>query len=74
MTSLTPNQRAWRRFHKNRPANVSACFLVMVVLLVLIWPFVSPHDPNALSDNQFQPPSARYWFGTDVHGRDLFSR
>lgn len=46
----------------------------MVMLLVLIWPFVSPHDPNALSDNQFQPPSARYWFGTDVHGRDLFSR
>lgn len=46
----------------------------MVVLLVVVWPFISPHDPNALSDNQFQPPSARYWFGTDVHGRDLFSR
>lgn len=72
--TLSPNQRAWRRFFKNRPAKISACFLVLVVLLVLVWPFVSPHDPNALSDNQFQPPSANHWFGTDVHGRDLFSR
>jgi len=69
-----PNQRAWERFHQNRPATMSACFLAAIVLLVTIWPFVSPHDPNALSDNQFQPPSTLHWFGTDVHGRDLFSR
>jgi len=71
---LSPNQRAWQRFRRNRPARFSAWFLAAVVLLVLSWPLVSPHDPNALSDNQFQPPSARHWFGTDVHGRDLFSR
>jgi peptide/nickel transport system permease protein/oligopeptide transport system permease protein len=70
----SPNQRAWQRFRRNRPAKISAWFLAAVVFLVLIWPVVSPHDPNALSDNQFQPPSARNWFGTDVHGRDLFSR
>ncbi len=74
MNEASPNQRAWRRFLKNRPARFSAGFLALVVLLVLLWPFVSPHDPNALSDNQFQPPSAQHWFGTDVHGRDLFAR
>jgi peptide/nickel transport system permease protein/oligopeptide transport system permease protein len=30
--------------------------------------------PEQLSDDQFQPPSLKHWFGTDVHGRDLFSR
>ena len=70
----SPNERAWRRFRRNRLARISAWFLAGVVLLVLLWPLVSPHNPDALSDNQFQPPSAKHWFGTDVHGRDLFTR
>jgi len=74
MTSLTPNQRAWQRFHRNRLARLSAWFLAAVVLVVLIWPLISPHDPDALSDDQFQPPSLQHWFGTDVHGRDVFTR
>ena len=46
----------------------------MLVVVVLLWPLVSPHNPDALSDNQFQPPSGQHLFGTDVHGRDVFSR
>lgn len=86
---LTPNQRAWRRFRRNRAAVWSAWFLTALALLVVAWPlalklaplagpqgaeFARLHDPNRVSDDQFQPPNARYWFGTDVHGRDLFSR
>jgi peptide/nickel transport system permease protein/oligopeptide transport system permease protein len=74
MNSLTPNQRAWQRFRRNRPARISAWFLAGVVLLVLIWPLVSPQNPDALSEDQFQQPSAKHWFGTDVHGRDVFTR
>jgi peptide/nickel transport system permease protein/oligopeptide transport system permease protein len=36
--------------------------------------FAAAHRPDTLSDNQFQPPTAQHWFGTDVHGRDLFAR
>lgn len=70
----TPNQRAWQRFHRNRLARFSAWFLAAVIVIVLIWPLVSPHNPDALSDDQFQTPSLRHWFGTDVHGRDVFTR
>jgi len=86
---LSPNQRAWRRFRKNRPAIASAWFLALLIVVIVTWPvslklanlagadgkaWAQTHNPEQLSDEAFQPPSARYWFGTDVHGRDVFSR
>jgi len=83
---LSPNQRAWRRFRRNRLAMASASVLAFLVAAILIWPLLSrpqiapllppamTHPPNAISDAQFQPPGAPHWFGTDVHGRDLLSR
>ncbi len=39
------------------------------------WPYLVPHDPEALaSDVTLAPPSLAYWFGTDDLGRDVFSR
>src|SRR5690606_20633299 len=71
---LSPNQRAWRRFWRNRPARISAWYSLILIACVAVWPLVSPHQPDRLSEAQFQPPSARHWFGTDVHGRDVFTR
>lgn len=80
---LSPGQRAWRRFRKNRPAVASAWFLALLLAVIVIWPvvlkfagvdFVKVHGPDALSNAQFQPPTAQHWFGTDMHGRDVFSR
>jgi len=71
---LTPNQRAWRRFVRNKPAVFSTIFLGLLVALVLIWPVLTSYSWNAISDAQFHPPSAKHWFGTDVHGRDLLTR
>src|SRR5260370_21143519 len=89
LQSLRPNQRAWRRFQRNRPAIISAWLLALIVLVVIAWPvalkiasfagqkgvaFSQNYQPDKLSDDQFLPPSAKHWFGTDVHGRDLLSR
>ena len=41
--ALTPDQRAWLRFRRNRPAVVSAAFLLLMVVLALLVPAVSPH-------------------------------
>ncbi|HTA94553.1 MAG TPA: ABC transporter permease [Verrucomicrobiae bacterium] len=80
---ISPSQNAWRRFKKNRAAVVSACFLIFLIVAVLVWPvilkisgatFAQLHNPNELSDAQFASPDAQHWFGTDLHGRDVFSR
>lgn len=72
--ALSPNQRAWRRMRRNRPAVVSAVFLALVVLAAIAGPWVLPFDPSANGELQFAPPGATHWCGTDIHGRDLLAR
>lgn len=84
--NLSPNQRAWLRFKKNKPAVIGAVFVLVIVLLAIIWPLFSnpriaaylpealTHAQETVSDAQFQPPSAKHWMGTDIHGRDLLTR
>jgi peptide/nickel transport system permease protein/oligopeptide transport system permease protein len=80
---LSPAQRAGDRFKKNRVAVWSACYLALLLLVIVAWPvllkvtggdFAKQHNPDQLSDAQFMPPNMQHWFGTDVHGRDVFSR
>jgi oligopeptide transport system permease protein len=80
---ISPEKRAWQRFRKNRTAVWAAWFLGFLLLAIIAWPvilkisgaaFAQLHDPDQLSDAQFAPPSTQHWFGTDLHGRDLFSR
>jgi peptide/nickel transport system permease protein/oligopeptide transport system permease protein len=53
---------------------VSAAFLGLVLLLALAAPLFS--DGRAAHDaaEPFAKPSAAHWFGTDIHGRDVFAR
>ena len=80
---LSPGQHAWRRFKKNRPAVWSTIYLIVLTLTFVFWPllltiiggdFGRSHAPDQLSNLQFGAPSVHHWFGTDVHGRDVFSR
>lgn len=48
---------------------------VIVLLLTIMGPFVSPFDPQAIDlAGRLQAPGAAHWFGTDELGRDLFAR
>jgi oligopeptide transport system permease protein len=83
---LSPNQQAWRRFRRNKPAIISSLFVALLLLVVLLWPLwrmprltallppALTFSPLQLSDAAFSGPSAVHWLGTDANGRDILSR
>ncbi|MCK9909138.1 ABC transporter permease [Microbacteriaceae bacterium K1510] len=51
-----------------------ALFL-FIALCALLGPYIAPYDPLASDTSAtLQPPSLTHWFGTDLLGRDIFSR
>jgi ABC-type dipeptide/oligopeptide/nickel transport system permease subunit len=66
---------AIRRFRRHRAAVVGAAMLVATALVAVLAPVVAPYPAEGLDlANALQPPSAGHFFGTDVVGRDVFSR
>ncbi|MDB6155594.1 MAG: peptide/nickel transport system permease protein/oligopeptide transport system permease protein, partial [Chthoniobacteraceae bacterium] len=48
--------------------------LAIIVLFTLFAPALFHTDPHSTSGLQYAPPSGKHFFGTDVNGRDMFSR
>ena len=47
----------------------------IMILIALLAPFLGTKDPTALAPaRRTREPSAMYWFGTDMLGRDVYSR
>jgi oligopeptide transport system permease protein len=66
---------AWYRYKRNRAALVAGAVFVALVLFCLIWPIVSPHDPNdVVFADARQGPSLEHPLGTDTFGRDVLTR
>jgi peptide/nickel transport system permease protein len=64
-----------RQLRRNPAFVVGAVILGVWIICALIGDLVVPHDPalvDILSTNN--GPSSEHWFGTDVVGRDVFSR
>jgi peptide/nickel transport system permease protein len=65
----------FKRFAKNKLSFIGACSVLLLLLVALFSPFISPHDPTAIDvHNILSPPSKDHIFGTDELGRDVFSR
>ncbi|MEN6565751.1 MAG: ABC transporter permease [Veillonellales bacterium] len=68
-------QDAWRRLKTNTMAMIGGGLIIIIALLALGGPLLSPYS---YSEQQLeaanQPPSAAHWFGTDNLGRDLLTR
>lgn len=68
-------QDAWTRLRKNRMAMAGLVFLVLILLLCVLAPWLSPYgyeEQNLRLGSV--PPSAEHWLGTDTFGRDLLTR
>ena len=69
------NQKTLNRFFKNRLAVIGLVLLLLLVFVAVLAEVISPYDPIKLDLQAIsQAPSAKYWFGTDNLGRDIFSR
>jgi peptide/nickel transport system permease protein len=63
----------WLRTHKTLV--VSSTVFTAALLFALVPGLFTHYDPIAIDNSQkLLPPSAEHWFGTDLLGRDLFSR
>lgn len=70
-----PAAQFWRRFRRNRVAVVALGFLLVVVVISILAPWIAPHDhPSQDLRNVLKSPRRDHWFGTDDLGRDLLSR
>ena len=61
---------AWKRLKKNKMAVAGGITVILLVLACFIGPFIV----KAIWGYDYQAPSTAHWFGTDYHGRDLFTR
>ncbi len=70
--------RAWYRFRRNRLSVVGLVLVLGFVAVAVLAPWITPYPQHAGAFVDFahrtRPPSATYWFGTDLVGRDIFTR
>jgi peptide/nickel transport system permease protein len=60
---------------ENPVTGLSFALFMVIALCALIGPYIVPHDPLASDTTAtLQAPSLKHWFGTDLIGRDIFSR
>ncbi len=80
--SLKPRLRnVQESFHllcRNKLSLAALILLAIIILGAIFAPYIIPY-PQDIADstntaNQFLPPSAEHWMGTDDLGRDVFSR
>lgn len=81
----SPWQIFWTRFRRDRVALAGLAFIIFLVIIAFVVPFIAKHvvhhGPNDLflfemTDEIGLPkgPNKQFWFGADLAGRDLFVR
>ena len=72
----TPWSEFWRKFRKQHVAMGAFVFVVLLVAVAALAPFIVPYDAENFFDYDRinQGPSWQHWLGVDPLGRDIFSR
>jgi peptide/nickel transport system permease protein len=74
--SMSPTWRRFRdAFRRHPTALIGGAILVGMVAVAVFAPWLGTIDPQAVAPiKRLRPPSAEFWFGTDMLGRDVYSR
>jgi len=74
--SVSPTwQRFKDAFRRHPTAIIGGVVLLAMILIAAFAPWLGTIDPQAVSPIQrLKPPSAEFWFGSDMLGRDVYSR
>jgi len=71
-------KKNWYHYSRNKLSVVGLAIVLLVILLAIFAPLVTPYPAHAGPyvdyPNAGQPPSAKFWLGTDPIGRDIFTR
>jgi len=72
----TPWSEFWRKFRKQPVALVAGGFVIALVVLAIVAPWIAPYDAETFFDYDRlnAPPSWQHLFGVDSLGRDILSR
>jgi len=72
----TPWREFWRRFRHQHVAMLAGAFVLLLVILAFIAPWLAPFDAENYFDYDRlnEGPSWMHLFGVDSLGRDIFSR
>jgi ABC-type dipeptide/oligopeptide/nickel transport system permease subunit len=67
---------AWRRFVANRAAVSSGSVLVVIILMAVFAPLITPtsYEEQKILTENLAFPSASHWVGVDDLGRDFYTR
>ncbi|HXS54070.1 MAG TPA: ABC transporter permease [Usitatibacter sp.] len=74
-----PTSPTWRNFRealrRHPTAIAGAVVLLLMVLAAVFAPWLATVDPEAVAPvKRLRPPGTQWWFGTDMMGRDVYSR
>jgi peptide/nickel transport system permease protein len=74
--SVSPTWRRFRdAFRRHPTALIGGAILAAMVAVAVFAPWLGTIDPQAVAPiKRLRPPSAEFWFGTDMLGRDVYSR
>src|SRR5438552_10855307 len=74
--SVSPTWRRFRdAFRRHPTALIGGVILIVMVAIAILAPLMGTIDPQAVSPvKRLKPPSADFWLGTDMLGRQVYSR
>src|SRR5262249_18730159 len=74
--SASPSSTRLRDAFRRHPTAIVGVVVLLSRLFIAVFaPWLGTVDPQAVSPlRRLRPPSAEYWFGSDMLGRDVYSR